>query len=406
MIRKIFFTVGMTLALLDSGAQMVTSTASTPTQLVNDVLLGGGITASTVTYTGANGSRGSFTGGSSIGFLFDEGIILTSGNVSSIPGWNTSGTTSDVTSTGADADLNALLSGGNSTGDKCVLEFDFVATSDSLNFKYIFASEEYPEFVCSDFNDVFAFFLSGPNPAGGNYVKKNIALIPGTNTFVGINTINGGVAGSSGNAANCDAIDPNWASYSGWYNDNPKNGNVIQIKPDGYTDIFTAAASLVCGETYHIKLAIADVGYMGDSYYDSYVFLEAKSFTSVGITSGAYTTDQSLNLTSDTNITEACNTGVLSFVLSTPSTGTTTINYTIGGTATNGVDYTDAGGNPLSGVITIPNGQDSGGVVILPVADGQGEGDETITITFDIGSSCAGSTTQTLTYLLHDPNTV
>ncbi|MBU1719832.1 MAG: gliding motility-associated C-terminal domain-containing protein, partial [Bacteroidetes bacterium] len=32
--------------------------------------------------------------------------------------------------------------------------------------------------------------------------------------------------------------------------------------------------------------------------------------------------------------------------------------------------------------------------------------DETITITFDIGSSCAGSTTQTLTYLLHDPNTV
>ncbi len=267
------------LTLTQTQAQMVTSTTLTPTQLVNNILLGGGITASNITYSGANVSRGNFTGGSSISFLMDAGVILTSGSCADVPGWNTSGMTSYNNTAGGDADLDAILTAGSTT-NKSVLEFDFVPISDTLVFNYIFASEEYPEFACGSFNDVFAFLLSGPNPAGGNYVKENLAKIPGTSTYVSVNTINPGVAGTNGTAANCTAIDPNWASYSVYYNDNPKNMSVIQIKPDGYTDVFTASASVVAGQTYHIKLAIADVGSISDPDWDSYVFLQSQSFSS------------------------------------------------------------------------------------------------------------------------------
>ena len=267
---------------LINGQNMTVTSVPTPTQLVNNTLLGGGITASNITYTGHGSSRGSFASGSSIGFLLDQGVLLTSGFVTDIPGFNTSGATSSSASSNTDADLNSIISTSSTTTDATVLQFDFVASSDSLAFSYIFASEEYPEFNCSSFNDVFAFFLSGPNPAGGNYVKKNLALVPGTNTYVGINTINSGVVGSLGSAANCTAINPSWVSFNTYYNDNPKNMSIMKIKADGYTDVFVAQAKLIAGQTYHIKLAIADVGStpFSDNGYDSYVFIKANSFTS------------------------------------------------------------------------------------------------------------------------------
>lgn len=282
-----FFKVFITLSVMTIGTgniysqNMVVSTTQTAAQLVNNVLLGGGVTAGSITYTGSATSKGSFTTGSSIGFLMDEGIILTSGAATDVPGWNTSGATSTSAGGQTDADLSALISGSSSITDATILEFDFVPISDTIKFDYIFASEEYPEFACGNFNDVFAFFLSGPNPLGGNYVKQNLALITGTNTYVGVNTINNGTAGTNGNAANCTAIDANWTSYSQYYNDNPKNANIIKIKPDGYTDIFTARAAVVIGQTYHIKLAIADVS---DDGFDSYVFIKARSFSSPSLT--------------------------------------------------------------------------------------------------------------------------
>jgi hypothetical protein len=44
--------------------------------------------------------------------------------------------------------------------------------------------------VLATFNDVFAYFVTGPDPAGGLYDKVNIALIPGTTLPVSIGTIN------------------------------------------------------------------------------------------------------------------------------------------------------------------------------------------------------------------------
>ena len=54
----------------------------------------------------------------------------------------------------------------SSTGDAVVLEFDFVPSSDTASFNYVFASEEYLTFVNSSFNDVFAFLISGPGITG------------------------------------------------------------------------------------------------------------------------------------------------------------------------------------------------------------------------------------------------
>ena len=61
---------------------------------------------------------------------------------------------------------------------------------------------------------------------------------------------------------------------SQYYIDNP---NQEGICIDGYTTMFTASAAVQCGETYHIKLAIADGS---DNAFESIVVLEEGSFSS------------------------------------------------------------------------------------------------------------------------------
>ncbi|MBK7946535.1 MAG: choice-of-anchor L domain-containing protein [Flavobacteriales bacterium] len=47
-----------------------------------------------------------------------------------------------------------------------MLEFDFIPTGDTLRFRYVFGSEEYPNYTCGSVNDVFGFFLSGRASVG------------------------------------------------------------------------------------------------------------------------------------------------------------------------------------------------------------------------------------------------
>lgn len=79
-----------------------------------------------------------------------------------------------------------------------MLEFDFTTTGGNLFFSFVFASEEYNEYVNSSFNDVFGFFVNG----------VNIALVPGTSTPVAINSVNCGYSGGGAlpgtNPENCD----------------------------------------------------------------------------------------------------------------------------------------------------------------------------------------------------------
>lgn len=153
-------------------AQITTNNSLTPNQLVQTVLLGGGLTATNVTFNGDPTALGSFNGSSSnIGF--SGGLIMATGDIVNCIGPNnTSSKTTDFGNSSSDPELTTIASG--SLNDAAILEFDFVPGSDTIKFRYVFSSEEYMEYAGSTFNDVFGFFISGPNPAGGNFVNKKI----------------------------------------------------------------------------------------------------------------------------------------------------------------------------------------------------------------------------------------
>ncbi len=283
-------------------------------------LLGPGITVLSPTINcGANGS-GSFVGTSVLSF--DSGIVLTSGLASSVAGAASTTMSSSPCFTCTDASLASLT--GGVTHDACVLEFNFRPAGDTVKFRYVFGSEEYPGFTCSGFNDVFGFFISGP----GFSSPTNIALVPGTTIPVCINSINCAV--SPGTACTSLGTGSPFCSYF------VNNAGGTTIAFNGLTTTLTAIANVIPCDTYHLKLGVCDVS---DGINDSGVFLEAGSLTSTGI----HITPAGLN-PGDTAIgsqycVRGCSAGkiVFSRVVATPYPFT--IHYTIGGTAVNGYDY-------------------------------------------------------------------
>src|SRR5690606_2561419 len=169
-----------------------------------------------------------------------------------------------------------LLQGGSlsTSNDACVLEFDFVPAGDTIRFNYVFGSEEYSEYDCSDFVDFFGFFISG---SGFSPEINNIATIPGTSIPVAINSINGNSFPEGTNNPCTEMGDG--SPFNQYYVDNLANGGE-QITYDGFTTVMTAMAAVIPCDTYHLKLAIADAG---DAGFDSGVFLKAGSLNSTGI---------------------------------------------------------------------------------------------------------------------------
>lgn len=255
---KTFITSLFTFIVLTSNAQLTFDTSKPIDTLIQD-FVGSGVTISNVTFTGGPKSIGSFSGSSSL--LSSQGIVFSSGNIDSTISGPASDFVSASLSIAGDADLNLLVA-GSPTFDAAVLEFDFVASNNNLLFDYVFASEEYNEFAGSAFNDVFAFYISGPGISG----SQNIALIPSTTTPVSINNVNNGSAGT-GPCVNC-----------AYYHDNT---NDTTVAFDGFTVPLTATYSLSPGQTYHLKLAVADVA---DGIFDTGVFLQKYSLRSVNST--------------------------------------------------------------------------------------------------------------------------
>ena len=249
-----------------SGLVAADSTIYTPQQLVEDVLVTGCLEAFNVTYTGSDAAIGYYIGGNELGFNNDNGIILSTGKVTDCAGPNTETSISTDFYLSGSSLFNSFTN--ETTFDPIILEFDFIPSSDTLSFKYIFASDEYPEFVNDIYNDVFAFFLSGPNPTGGTYTDENIALIPGTNTPVAINSVNNGNVSSGVSTGPCENCQYYVDNYQG-----------TAFEYDGYTTPLTATALVIPCQTYHIKLAVTDVG---DGIYDAAVLIEAGSFSSGG----------------------------------------------------------------------------------------------------------------------------
>jgi hypothetical protein len=204
-------------------------------QTLANVLVGSGITVSNAVLAGDGAEAGTFTGGNSAGLGFDSGVVLTTGALSCIPGPNS---TSSCTGPGRTSSLS----------------FDFTSNTGQVFFQFVFGSEEYNEWVGSQFNDEFDLLLNG----------VNIALVPGGGGVVSVNNVN------------C-------ISNAAYYRNNiaagasPNCPNLgLDVQYDGLTTVLTASGNLNAGVNT-FTFAIRDVS---DAQWDSGVFIRAGSFSS------------------------------------------------------------------------------------------------------------------------------
>ncbi|MBO4307844.1 MAG: choice-of-anchor L domain-containing protein [Bacteroidales bacterium] len=364
--------IAVVMSLLPLGAMaqlQVTVGSSLPSgwtadSLVRHVLMGEGVEVSNVRFNGSTGvinctSIGKFTTGTNpTGIGIQSGIIMGSGNVSVAVGPNNSGSASnDVGKCASYSNAQLLnIANGSSVNDCAVLEFDFIPRSDMIEFRYVFASEEYNEYVGSQFNDVFGFFISGINPRGGMYNNTNIALVPGTTTPIAINNVNNNL-------------------NSTYYHDNA-NSSSSPIQYDGYTTVLTAKARVLPCTQYHLVMAIGDVS---DAAFDSGVFLEANSLTSNAM---EFTFVNPANPGAVSDLYEGCEARIILHRPQTKDT-ITEIGVIIEGTATNGIDFP-----AINPVFVFPANTDSMELVIAPYKDGIAEGVETVKIVLSPSDGC------------------
>jgi len=376
-------------------AQVIVDQTLTAEEVVETILLGEGVQIFNITYTGDLDQIGSFDANNS-NILIENGMIMATGSCVNVIGPNSSG--SSTTGGGnfgvSDPDLDQLST--FNTNDAAVLEFDFIPTGDSLSFNYSFGSDEYNEYVCGSVNDAFGFFLSGPGingPYSNNAI--NLAVIPETDgTPVTINSVNNGNVGSAGIASNCAQVDPDWMNNTAYYVDNATNSDPNATQLDGFTVTLKAEASVQCGQTYHIKIAIADAG---DTAFDSAVFIEGGSFSSNAfdiIATASISGNQIFG--GDTTVVETCNDAIFQVVRPVANIADT-LDITISGTATNGVDY-----ELIDSEVIMEVGEFSYDIPLIVIPDAEVEGPETVTIEYLYINLCGDSVLRSATLIIQD----
>ncbi len=323
-----------------------------PQSLISNVFLGEGVQVTNIQFNGDPRAVGYFSGGTQA-LGIDRGIMLTSGLA--VAASDDGMIQASNPNAGGMNEPSLLPIATGQLNNVAVYTITFIPNSDTLRFRYSFASEEYPEYACTNFNDVFGFFIQGP----GYPVFTNIAKVPGTNLPVSINNVH---------PANPQAPPPCNPFNAQYYNDNV--GSNQQPVYDGFTDVFTALAVVIPCQPYTIKLAIADVG---DTAYDSGVFLEAKSFGTGSLLVNAAT------VSADGTLAEGCVPGSVTFTLPEIRGQNFPIVYNVFGSATPGTDY-----QALPGNLTIPSGQSSITVPITAFEDGLVEAPESIGISVQV----------------------
>ncbi len=359
-----------------AAANLATTQGNSASQLVKDILIGGDcFDVRNIKSSGDSRSRGTFSQGTS-SINLNTGVVLCTGPTSILPGPNNlpnanSGFGNDSPN---DPDLATLTSGNQY--DVSIIEFDFKPTTDMVQFDFVFGSEEYCEYVNSQYNDAFGFFINGPGING----VLNLAVVPGTNTPITVNNINHlknqVYYRNNNNAGTCSG---------------QPTVSLQDIQLDGFTTVLKATANLIPCSTYHIKLAIADIQ---DANFASAVFLRANSFNAGGrvLAEAVYPSP----LVSAAR--EGCSQG--SFIRFSRGTGDLnqplTVSYTIdpNSTAQIGVDF-----QALPTSVIIPAGQKEVLIPVNIIADGLNEGAEWFKLRIDNSCSCE---LQELTFVIED----
>lgn len=255
--------------------------------LIREEFLKGGIEIKNISYKGNRQALGLFTYRSDQ-FPLSSGIILSTGKAADISGPNHSLKTSGIFHSPGDSVLNLISRGW--TEDACVIEFDFIPSSENIAFDFVFGSEEYPEYVNSVFNDVFAFIVTNIS----TNEKFNIAHLPATGEPVTVNNVNhlknqeyfidnpapnilylmekeGEITGKSNRKKQQEIQAYNQSLIK------CRTKICEEIQYDGFTKVLTARAKVIPDQTYHFKIGIGDVS---DALYDSGVILRSHSFKS------------------------------------------------------------------------------------------------------------------------------
>lgn len=268
------------------------ATGGVTTAQMTSVLNGTGVTISNMTITpipgcNVNQGVGIFTNGTTPvgpGPVLGEptGVIVANNAFANAANAvNTANNSPNVTNllcsgTASDADMVAIEAGAVN-GEYAAIEFDVVPQFSILAIPFQFGSDEFPEYVCSNFGDLVGIFVSGPGIAGpysGGLNAENFAKTA-AGDLSSINWVNTGVVGQFGNIANCGSL-ANAAFYSDNSNGNLTGGNATvattntNLELDGFTNTLFQPITVVPGQTYHVKIAVAD---STDRTYDSTAFI-------------------------------------------------------------------------------------------------------------------------------------
>ncbi len=214
-----------------------------------ETIFGDGVTVVSASYTGDRDSSGIYTQGNTISpgvMPSDTGVMFSTGDLRGFTNNNpsqsnlSSSTTTSSSGPNNDADFNAAA--GTNTYDASYLEADFIPTGDTLTMQIVFASEEYPEYTSSVFQDFVGVWVNGE--------------------FVEITVGDGDIDPGNLNDTNNQNL----------FQDN--TGDAFNTEMDGITITLTLTVPVNAGEVNTIKIGIADVA---DSNYDSTLIIAADS---------------------------------------------------------------------------------------------------------------------------------
>ncbi len=370
MLRMVLLCLALTFAGLLSAQLVITpefGSGEDPVELVQESCFGPGIQVIDFEFEGVPDAIGLFSGGEAI-MGIEEGFVMTTGVADTrFNGFGADGPTIERAmvnnlSTAEYPGLAPYLS-DQPTRDVAIIRFRFIPTGNNLLFRYVFASDEYPEYVCSNFNDVFGFFLTGPSASDGATITTNIATVPGTDLPVSINSINAGEIGT------VPIVDPVYCEGPLGSLDHAEFFNFTQggMVYNGHTDVFEATAQVVPCQEYVMELVLADVG---DPFWDSGLFFEANSFCSFqnGVTADVDAVDQIL--------IEGCDQEPLNFLFSGYEADDFPMSYHIAGEALPGIDFV----GPNSGTVNSAAFQ----LPLEILADQEVEGTELLQVIFEV----------------------
>lgn len=229
-----------------TGAELTYQTNATAMQMAN-AIFGDGVVVNSASYTGDNNSKAIYSNGQLAPGVVpsNTGVILSTGRVTDFtqsngdPNRNV-GTSTDTSGPNNNAQFNTLA--GSSTFDAAWLDVTFTPTGNMMTMRFVFASEEYPEYINSNFNDVVGVWING----------QSVPMVVNGGT-ASVNNINGG-------------------TQQNLFVDNTTDAYNTEM--DGFTVTLSLSIPVNAGVQNTIRIGIADVG---DAGWDSNLLIAGDS---------------------------------------------------------------------------------------------------------------------------------